>query len=243
MSTSRRFTPDELSQYDGKEDRPAYIAYRGKVYDATASKLWRKGVHVRAHHAGEDLTAAMPAAPHDDNVVDGLPLVGILIEEPESLDAEGPPKLVQLSLDHHLHPIAVHFPTGLGATSPIFFILALLTRHSALSAVSTGLEHTAFWCLVVAFLSSLPAITTGGISWYHNYSGVWTPIYRAKWRASVALLLIATLTIAVKLFFAGSLALVDPASVATWIYLGGLVLVAASVVYLGHLGGRITFPS
>jgi predicted heme/steroid binding protein len=239
----RRFTPEELAQYDGKEDRLAYIAYRGKVYDVTASKLWRKGVHVRAHHAGEDLTAAMGAAPHNEQVIDGMPLVGVLIEEPEEPTTEGPPMLVQLSLDHHVHPIAVHFPTGLGAVSPVFLALALLTRDSALSIISVGLEYTAFWCLVVAFLSSVPAIATGGISWYYNYSGVWTPIYRAKWRASVALLLIAALTIAVKLFLAGGLALVDLASVATWIYLGGLVLVAASVVYLGHLGGRITFPS
>ncbi len=35
----RKFTREELKKYDGKNGRPAYIAYKGKVYDVSDSHL------------------------------------------------------------------------------------------------------------------------------------------------------------------------------------------------------------
>ncbi len=45
----KRFSAADVALGDGKEGRPALIVYKGQVYDVTGSKLWRNGVHVKAH--------------------------------------------------------------------------------------------------------------------------------------------------------------------------------------------------
>lgn len=72
-------TPEELSCCDGKEGRPAWFAYRGKIYDAGASRLWKLGVHMGRHNAGEDLTEALKYAPHGSEKVALMPEVGSLL--------------------------------------------------------------------------------------------------------------------------------------------------------------------
>ena len=64
MSSQRLFTLDELKQYDGKHGRPAYIAYKGNVYDVSDDFLWVEGDHQYEHTAGKDLTEDMSRAPH-----------------------------------------------------------------------------------------------------------------------------------------------------------------------------------
>lgn len=236
---ARRFSVDELEQYDGKDGRRAYVAYKGKVYDVTDSKLWRNGVHVRAHRAGEELTDAMVAAPHEDDVMERFEVVGILIDESElGAEHEGAPWWAQLSLDHHLHPIAVHFPTALGATAPIFALLSF--AFLANRAVYETLQWIAFANLAVCALASIPAVITGIVSWYYNYAAVMTPIYRVKWGGSIVLLSISTGALLVRLLWMEDL---EPAGAAFWAYTALLVLHAPTVAVLGHYGGKITFPS
>jgi len=74
-------TADELASYDGKEDRPALFAYQGKLYEATGSRLWKQGVHMGRHNAGEDLTEALKLAPHGSEKVAALPEVGALVAQ------------------------------------------------------------------------------------------------------------------------------------------------------------------
>ncbi len=76
----RDLTADELSQFDGKEGRPAYFAYHGRIYDATASRLWKKGNHVGKHQAGFDLSDALKLAPHGEDKIESLPFIGRLLE-------------------------------------------------------------------------------------------------------------------------------------------------------------------
>jgi predicted heme/steroid binding protein len=35
LETSHKFTLDELRQFDGKNGSPAYVGYKGKVYDVS----------------------------------------------------------------------------------------------------------------------------------------------------------------------------------------------------------------
>ena len=72
-------TSEELHSFDGKEGRPAFVAYKGKIYDATTSKLWKDGSHARKHHAGRDLTDALKTAPHAEDKLLSMPEVGKLI--------------------------------------------------------------------------------------------------------------------------------------------------------------------
>lgn len=80
MATAeRKFTLEELKQYDGKNGKPAYIAYKGKVYDVTEDYLWIDGNHQGEHVAGKDLTEEMSLAPHTEDVLERVKLVGILV--------------------------------------------------------------------------------------------------------------------------------------------------------------------
>jgi len=75
----KKFTLDELKQYDGKEGKPAYIAYQGKVYDVTDSPLWTYGDHQGLHEAGKDLTAELSEAPHGEETLANMKIVGVLL--------------------------------------------------------------------------------------------------------------------------------------------------------------------
>lgn len=77
----RRFTRDELRQYNGRDGAPAFIAYQGKIYDVSGSWHWQDGQHQVIHAAGCDLTDALETAPHDADLLDKFPLVGVLIKE------------------------------------------------------------------------------------------------------------------------------------------------------------------
>ena len=78
-NAERKFTLEELKQYDGKDGRPVYVAYKGKVYDVTDSLLWMEGDHQGAHGAGKDLTEEMSQAPHGEETLANVKLIGILI--------------------------------------------------------------------------------------------------------------------------------------------------------------------
>jgi predicted heme/steroid binding protein len=67
MSEERLFTEQELRRFDG-EDGPAYVAFQGVVYDVSGCPRWRRGMHEQLHFPGLDLTSAMPAAPHGEEV-------------------------------------------------------------------------------------------------------------------------------------------------------------------------------
>jgi predicted heme/steroid binding protein len=74
----KEFTEEELAQYNGRNGRPAYAAYKGKVYDLSNSFLWKDGRHEVLHDAGTDLTAAMRQAPHGDELLERFPVAGIM---------------------------------------------------------------------------------------------------------------------------------------------------------------------
>jgi predicted heme/steroid binding protein len=69
------FDKDELATFDGKEGRPAYVAYLGKVYDFSNIRDVEDGDHF-GHPFGLDLTDEIDEAPHDDNLVFLFPVVG-----------------------------------------------------------------------------------------------------------------------------------------------------------------------
>jgi predicted heme/steroid binding protein len=71
----------ELDQYDGRDGRRAYIAYRGVVYDVTGGGSWQSGLHMGRHQAGSDLTRDIALAPHNDERVLEMPVVGRLLAD------------------------------------------------------------------------------------------------------------------------------------------------------------------
>jgi predicted heme/steroid binding protein len=77
----RRFTKEELAQYDGKDGRPAFIAFEGRVYDVSRSFLWQGGRHQVLHTAGVDLTASLDQAPHGADLLERFSVIGVLNED------------------------------------------------------------------------------------------------------------------------------------------------------------------
>ena len=79
MGENKKFTKTELANFDGKNGKPAYVGYRGKVYDVSMSDQWENGDHV-GHEAGMDLTESMDIAPHaDDVLLSRMKIVGDLV--------------------------------------------------------------------------------------------------------------------------------------------------------------------
>jgi len=77
----KELTPEELSHFDGKDGRPAYIAYHGNIYDVSRSRFWKGGSHFKKHFAGFDLTEALGSAPHGEDKVLSMSPVGKLLKE------------------------------------------------------------------------------------------------------------------------------------------------------------------
>ena len=85
-------SPADLEQYDGKEGRAAYIAYKGIIYDVSKSSKWKGGIHMGRHLAGGDQTEMLGQAPHGEAQVLAMPQVGKLRGE-ETVGLTPPQKL------------------------------------------------------------------------------------------------------------------------------------------------------
>ena len=74
------FTLEELSEFDGQDGRPAYIAVDGVVYDVSNVRVWGSGTHY-GFEAGIDATEALQtAAPHGASQLNQAEVVGTLAE-------------------------------------------------------------------------------------------------------------------------------------------------------------------
>jgi predicted heme/steroid binding protein len=79
--TLKEFTRNQLALRNGQDKDDIWVAYKGIIYDVTASRLWRNGKHYE-HWAGQDLTEEIGDAPHNENVFEKFKIVGKLAEKP-----------------------------------------------------------------------------------------------------------------------------------------------------------------
>jgi hypothetical protein len=96
------------------------------------------------------------------------------------------------------------------------------------------------YCVVVAGLATPVAIASGLLSWYYNYNAIWTRIFRIKIILSCVLFALQIGALVMRL------AVVDEPSLRSpgyWVYAVLVMAMAPTVVFLGYLGGRLTFPS
>lgn len=75
---TKKITCDELQRYNGLNNKPAYVGYKGKVYDV--SKLFKNGEHAGIK-AGVDLTDSFAKGPHEEDIFNNFPVVGTLVCE------------------------------------------------------------------------------------------------------------------------------------------------------------------
>ena len=74
----QELTVEQLSEFNGRDGKPAYIAVDGVIYDVTESSAWEGGGH-KGLEAGLDLTAQFKDSPHDVSTLDKIIKIGILI--------------------------------------------------------------------------------------------------------------------------------------------------------------------
>ncbi|MDR1727752.1 MAG: hypothetical protein LBT74_07485 [Acidobacteriota bacterium] len=200
---------DELSKHDGKDGNTAYVAANGKVYDVSASRLWKDGAHMGQHHAGADLTQSLGRAPHGPEVLERFKDVGELAasaasqEGDAAADATAPPPprasetpwWARLMLAMKSHPITIHFPQALFVFAPVFLTLYYVTDGTAFS--QPAFERTALFLLVAALLTAIPATATGVVHWWFKYGGKSRPVFKLKMLLSPLLVILAAGTVGV----------------------------------------------
>lgn len=241
----RKFTLEELKQYDGKEGRPAYLAVDGVVYDATGSKMWRNGTHVRVHVAGGDLSGALLVAPHPKDRLNSLPRVGVVdavVEKPAQQPLKDEvPWFARLSYAMHGHPASVHFPIALMVVASLLHIGAWFltgTPLCGLTTASCGVDvnlclNAALYCLVLGTVLAPVAIGTGMVDWWYQFGGKLTALFAWKLGLSALFMGLALAALAIRLALPEATVLFDLL----------VILLAPIALGLGFVGGRITFPT
>jgi predicted heme/steroid binding protein/uncharacterized membrane protein len=232
----KEMTSEELLSFGGKDKNPAYVAFQGKIYDVSMSPLWPKGLHMKRHPAGKDLSAEISAAPHGPEVLERLPQVGILKkgvpEELKHLPAALQRFLQQFPMARrHPHPMVVHFPIAFLMGASLFMLLYLLFQIRAFETVS-------FYLLLLGAISSPLAMTTGLFTWWINYRLKLTDYVKRKIQLSILLLIFETVLIlwrslSPKISVPG----IHP------IYFILMLILTPIVGLLGYYGGQMTFPT
>jgi predicted heme/steroid binding protein len=157
LGGDKQFTLIELSQYDGNEGRSAYIAYKGRVYDATGSSLWKDGKHMGAHVAGTDLTDVFANAPHGEDKLAKLPILGYLVKE-ETLGQQ----LLRRIDNLHPHATLVHLSIAYALVAPFAFIGWLINGEAIFDQIT-------LYLLVLGLITVPLSFLTGVTSWILRY--------------------------------------------------------------------------
>ena len=227
----KEISSEELLPFDGKEGRPIYIAFGGKIYDVTKSPLWSKGLHMNRHPPGKDITGEISAAPHGTEVLERYPQVGFLKKgAPEGL--KHLPPILHNFLEkfpmarRHPHPMVVHFPLAFLMGSSLFALLHVLFKDSSF-------EITSFYLLILGAIASPFAMVTGLLTWWINYRLKLTLFVKRKIQFSILLLILEIVLI----FWRRS-----PSQVFNPIYFILVILLTPIVSLLGYYGGQMTFP-
>lgn len=233
----KEFTREELAAFNGKDNEKIYVAHKGKVYDVSESKMWKGGLHMKRHSAGNDLTTDIQAAPHEPDVLERYPQVGTLKKETGTDEINIPDSLSILleripMLRRHPHPMTVHFPIAFMLATTVFTVLYLLTGIAAF-------DTTVFHCLGAGVLFSLVAISTGWYTWWLNYLAKPLRPVKIKKRMSILMFMVAAAAFAMRAATPDILLNFRGISV---IYLILVISVFPLVTVIGWYGAALTFP-
>ena len=233
----KEFTPEALNQFNGENDQPIYVAHKGKVYDLSESKMWRKGMHMKRHQAGCDLTTDIQAAPHEPDVLERYPQVGVLKKEPaagQQIPAALETLLTRFPfLRRHPHPMTVHFPIVFMFSTTVFTLIYLLTGVKAF-------ETTAFHCLGAGVLFNIVGILTGLYTWWLNYMAKMLKPVKIKLPLTITMLMVSIILFVWRFNVPDVLEKMNGSGI---IYLLLVLKLSAMVMVVGWNGAKMTFPT
>jgi predicted heme/steroid binding protein/uncharacterized membrane protein len=232
----KEFDEAELNRYNGENGRPIYVAHNGKVYDVTESRLWRNGIHMKRHDAGCDLTTDIQAAPHEKDVLERFPQVGIF-KKVAAEEQEVPQPIAWLIhrypfLRRHPHPMTVHFPIVFVLSTTAFNVLYLITGIKSF-------ELTALHCLAGGIIFSMVAITTGVYTWWLNYMA--KPLRPVKIKMPLTLLMLVT-EVVIFIWRIMVPDILDSIHVNSVVYILLVLALVPMVTVVGWFGASMTFP-
>ena len=73
----KEYSTSQLALRNGQDRKEIWVAFRGKIYDVSVSRLWKAGKHYE-HWAGQDLTNELSNAPHTHRVFEKFEQIGTL---------------------------------------------------------------------------------------------------------------------------------------------------------------------
>lgn len=220
------FTLKQLKEFDGKSGKPAYLAFKGKVYDVSGSPMWTGGKHQGRHFAGTDSTEEITNAPHAEEVLTKFPVIGELTEEKPSIIT-----LANRIEEFHPHPMLVHFAIAFSIAIPILAIIYVPTHKASF-------ETASYYLLIGDFLTSAISGFSGVFSWSVTYERRMSRVFIRKAIFTVLLAIVVTTCFIWRI--------VDPniltsETAFSYVYLALLVVLVPIVSILGHYGGEIVY--
>lgn len=233
----KEFTMEELSSYDGKDGRPAYVVLRGKVYDVSGSGLWKGGRHMNRHHAGSDLSTDIGGAPHGPETLQRVPQVGTVKQPEAAMERRLPAFLAGVMerfpmLKRHPHPMTVHFPIVFMLSAAAFNCLYVATGVKSF-------ENTAFHCLTAGFLFTPLVMLTGLFSWWLNYLARPVRPILVKLSLSLGLFVFSLLAFTWR---AAEPGIMNSLNLSSAVYFLLVLSFAPMVMVIGWFGAGLTFP-
>lgn len=257
-------TKEQLKEFNGKDGKPAYIGYKGKVYDVSKSDFWPAGEHMGRFKAGEDLTDSIDMSPHGEKNIFRFAEVDVLedgtaqetntetvVPNSENMLSDMDKKMIakrQWYKKNHPHPKLIHFPIGMyGFAFFVQVLAAILGGASGSFLAATSIIATVFGTLFL-----IPAIASGALSFYINYNGFANSILKQKMIGSVILLITGVIAIII-----GKIELTDAGHILgagdtlasflkynplTSLYSLFTIINMAVVTFIAANGGKITWP-
>lgn len=227
----QQFSEKELREYNGQEGKPAYIAYKGRVYDVTSSKLWKNGSHFKKHFAGCDLTSELANAPHSDSVFENFPWVGEFVAISHTAAETQKERYRKWYAAYHPHPMIIHFPIALHYFSAGADILFLTNP-------SVEYEAAVFLSLLIATVMGFVALITGVFSWWINYDFSMSRAFVVKLVGALFTLVVGLIPISQKIMNPDVPFSHD---VEGWLYHSIIFITVISITVVGYYGGKITW--
>jgi predicted heme/steroid binding protein/uncharacterized membrane protein len=217
------FTQKQLKEFDGKSGKPAYVAFKGKVYDVLKSPFWEGGEHTGRHFAGFDITLVMINAPHSEEVLRKFPVVGEMKEESKTLKK----RLEKL----HIHSMLVHFSIAFAFGIILLDLIYLITKDSSL-------EKASYYLLILLLIITPFSGLSGFFSFKVTYEGRRSRIFDRKIIFSIALAIMVIGCVVWRILVPD---IWIEQIFLSYIYFIFLIGIAGITAILGHYGGKISY--